>query len=222
MDRLFHLKETYLENISRAGPDAEFVLLDYGGSDGIGEWASENLSGVKFLRTSAPRYWVASHAKNVAHRAATGDILCNLDCDVIIPRGFTDYLKEMLSEGSRIVAADERDDSGNYGCAGLVAVRRDHFHSVNGYDEGMNLGWGFESSNFVFRISAMNSLERVSVSGAVCLPHSDEIRTARCQLRDMSFTSGMSVRISDEMAESRSYVANGNSEWGAVSDIRPA
>ncbi|NBT57158.1 glycosyltransferase [bacterium] len=220
MDRLFHLKETYLKNISRAGSDVEFILLDYGSSDGVGEWAAQNLSGVKLIRTNA-RYWVASHAKNIVHKAASGDILCNLDCDVTIPEGFSDYLREELSAGNRIASSEERDEFGNYGCSGLVAVLKNHFYSVNGYDESMNLGWGFDSSNFTFRVSKKNSLETSLIRGAVCLPHSDEFRTARCQLKEISFTSAMSSRISDAMAESEDYVANRFSEWG-VSDILPA
>lgn len=222
MDRLFHLKETYMENMSRAGScEVEFVLLDYGGSDGLGEWVYENLSGVRFIRMSSPRYWVASRAKNVAHKAATGDVLCNLDCDVIIPEGFSDYIRDVMSSGQHIIRTEERDASGNYGCAGLVAVARDHFFSVNGYDESINLGWGFESANFVFRAAGKNSLNFSSVSGAVCIPHSDEVRAARCQLNEISFTAEMSSRISDQMAESGDYVANKTSDWG-VSDILPA
>lgn len=218
MDRLTHLKETYRENMSRAGhDDVEFVLVDYGGSDSLGEWVSENLSGVKFIRIPTRRYWVASHAKNIAHKAATGDVLCNLDCDVIIPDGFAKYVREVMSSERHMIMAGERDVLGNYGCSGLVASKREHFFSVNGYDESMNLGWGFESSNFVFRVCRKNSLEAVVVTGAACIPHSDEIRTARCQLKDMNFTATVSSRISDEMAESKDYVANKHSEWGQVS-----
>lgn len=220
MDRLFHLKETYLGNIARAGSDGvEFVLLDYGGSDGLEEWASKNLPGVVFLRTAKPRYWVASHAKNIAHKAASGEVLCNLDCDVVIPDGFVECIRDSLSSGDCIIGADERDDSGNYGCSGLVAVTKRHFLSVKGYDESMNLGWGFESSNFRFRAAAENSLRLVKADGAKCLPHSDEVRTARCQLKDISFTAGMSSRISDDMAESGDYVSNKHLDWGSVSDI---
>ncbi len=220
MDRLFHLKETYCENIARAGSDAEFVLLDYGSSDGTGDWVAQNFPGVKLISEPSPRYWVASHAKNIAHKAASGEILCNLDCDVLMPSGFSDYVREELSKGDRIVASDERDASGNYGCAGLVAVMKDHFYSVNGYDESINLGWGFESSNFVFRASRKNSLEKSVAVGVACLSHSDEIRTARCQLKDISFTSAMSSRISDGIAESGDYVANRFSEWGVSRTLR--
>jgi glycosyltransferase involved in cell wall biosynthesis len=220
MDRLLHLKDTYGENITRAGSqDIEMVFVDYGSSDGTEKWVRENFPQVKLIRTSKPKYWVASHAKNLAHKLATGDILCNLDCDILMPVGFSDYLRDTLSSGDCIVSAGERDDAGNYGCAGLVSVLRRHFYSVNGYDENINLGWGFESSNFVFRACAENSLEKKEAPGVACLPHSDEIRTARCQLKNMDFTSGVSIRISDEMAESRLYAANRFSEWGVVSDI---
>lgn len=220
MDRLFHLRETYQQNISRASGDVEFVLLDYNGSDDLESWI-KGFPSVKFIRTSEPRYWGASRAKNIAHRAATGDILCNLDCDVLMPEGFADYLRETLSGGNAIVAAEERDREGNYGTSGLVALLREHFFSVNGYDESMNLGWSLEPSNIHFRAKMKNSLVTMRPEGVTCIPHDDEIRTAKCQLKDINFTMGVSSRISDFMSESQEYVANAGRKWGEISDIPP-
>jgi hypothetical protein len=60
---------------------------------------------------------VAAHAKNIAHKVASGEILVNLDCDVLIPEGFCEYIDAAFSSGNRIVMAFESEDMyGNNGC----------------------------------------------------------------------------------------------------------
>lgn len=225
MDRLCHLKETYPRNLasSESYPEAEFILLDYGGKDGLERWVTENLgvhlsSGrLKFYRTDDPRYWVAAHAKNIAHKAADGDILCNLDADVRIPNGFCEFIKRSFS-GKRIVMAFGSEDmEGNNGCAGFVAARREDFYSVNGYDENINLGWGYDDMNYQFRVRMHNGLELFTPPPILsCIPHANEIRTANCQLKDINQTMEMSKNICEDAAISKDYVANKGVEWGVA------
>lgn len=225
MNRLFHLKETYLRNLENCSSyeNAEFVLLDYNSTDGLIEWVEENLedhtvSGrVKFYRTDEPRYWVAAHAKNVAHRLATGDILVNLDCDITVPGGFAEYVAESFS-GKRIVMAFKSEDmSGNHGCAGLIGATREDFYSVNGYDERINLGWGCDDMNYQFRVRMQNKLELFTPPRMCsCIPHDNETRTKNCQLKDIEATREMSFSLCQDSASDKDYIANKNHEWGAA------
>jgi len=225
MNRLYHLKETYPTNLKRCESyaEAEFILLDYGGSDGVCEWVSESLapwldSGrLKFMRAEGQRYWVAAHAKNIAHRAATGDILCNLDADVTVPEGFCDFVARSFSERSIVMAFSSKDADGNDGCAGFVAARRDDFYSVNGYDENINLGWGYDDMNYQFRVRMHNKLELfVPPPFISCIPHSNEVRTDNCQLKDIRETMELSKNICEDAAISSDYVANKGVEWGVA------
>lgn len=226
MDRLFHLRQTYLRNLQNSSsyPDAEFILLDYGSADGLWEWVRENLgeyleSGrVKYYRTETPRFWVASHAKNVAHRLASGEILCNLDSDILIPQGFCEYISSaFLSKPDIVIAFDSDDPYGNHGCAGMVIVRRDHFYSVNGYDESIRLGWSCEDMNLQFRCRMHNSLELlVPPKMCLCIPHSNDVRTAKCSDRDIEKTRDISVDVCKRAAEEKEYVANKGSIWGSA------
>jgi len=233
MDRLYHLKETYLANLHncKSYPDAEFVLVDYGGRDGVSEWVEGNLgefldSGrLKFMRADEPRYWVAAHAKNIAHRAATGDILCNLDADVTLPNGFCGYVRRSFL-GDRIVMSFRSEDAdGNNGCAGFVAATREDFYSVNGYDESINLGWGYDDLNYQFRVRMHNNLKLFTPPPLIsCLLHSNEVRTANCQLKDIGETMQLSKNICEDVAASKDYVANKGVEWGQarISRVLPA
>lgn len=225
MDRLFHLSQVFKRNIesSNSYPEVEFILLNYGSTDKLDEWARDNLfceiekGKVKYYRTDDPRYWVAAHAKNIAHKLASGDILCNLDSDILIPQGFCEYINSVFeSDPKSIIAFDSDDIHGNHGCAGIVACQKDHFYSVNGYDEGIKLGWGCDDMNFQFRCRMQNSLNLVVPQKiCLCIPHSNEIRTANCQLKQIEITKQISFNICEESANQKDYVANKEIAWGS-------
>lgn len=224
MNRLFHLEQTYLKNIKNAStyPDVEFVLLDYNSKDGLEQWARDNLlehienGKVKFYKTLEPIHWIAAHAKNIAHKLASGDILCNLDCDILIPEGFCEYINEAFSSDKRIVMCfDSKDAYGNDGCAGLVSALREDFYSVNGYDESISMGWGCDDMNYQFRVRMQNDLFMfVPPPICLCIPHSNEVRTANCQLKNIEMTSEMSLSLCQDVALSKDYVANKSHHWG--------
>ena len=225
MDRLYHIKETYPTNLLNAESyaDAEFIHLDYGGKDNLQDWVESEMSPhlesgrLRILRAEGPRYWVAAHAKNIAHKEATGDILCNLDSDIIIPPGFCEFVSESFLGKSIVMSFASEDSRGNNGCAGFVAARREHFYSVNGYDESINLGWGYDDMNYQFRVRMHNDLELFTPPPIIqCIPHSNEVRTANCQLKDIHETMAISRNICEDVALSKDYVANKGVEWGVA------
>lgn len=226
MNRLFHLRETYLHNIesTMSYPDLEFILLDYNSKDGLEEWVKNNLSEhivserVKFYQTKEPRYWVAAHAKNIAHKMATGDILINLDCDILIPPGFAEYVRDLFSYEKKVVMAFESEDmDGNNGCAGIVGAAKEYFYSVNGYDENINLGWGYDDMNYQFRVRMHNELELFTCPKICrCIPHGNEVRTANCQLKEIETTKDLSYSMCQDAAYEKDYVANKSHDWGSA------
>lgn len=230
MNRLHHLKQTILRNIehSKSYDDVEFILLDYNSSDRLEDWAKEYLSKeieigrVKFYRTNEPRYWVAAHAKNIAHKLASGDVLCNLDCDILIPVGFCEYISNAFSSGKRIVMSFEsKDPYGHDGCAGIVAALKSDFYSVNGYDENIYMGWGYDDMNYQFRVRMQNNLELfVPQKICLCIPHSNETRTENCQLKDIETTKDLSFALCQDAASNKEYIANKFAPWGVANLIK--
>jgi glycosyltransferase involved in cell wall biosynthesis len=221
MDRLLHLKQTYSRNLDSC-PDAEFILIDYGSNDGLESWVREELSDhlssgrLKFFRTNEPIYFHASHAKNIAHKLASGDILCNLDSDIFVPKGFSRYIQSVFESNPLSIIAFESDDSyGNQGCAGIVISRRDHFYSVNGYDEDIREGWGYDDMNFQFRCRMQNSLKLfVPPKMCFCIPHPNEIRTKNFPNKDIHKTMKISMELCEKAALKKDYIANKNRHWG--------
>ncbi len=228
MNRLGHIRQTFESNLKNTSSynDVEFILLDYNSNDKIEDWVKEKLSSyieiekVKFIQTKEPKYWVASHAKNIAHKFATGDVLCNIDADVFIPEGFCEYINSSFLNSRIVMAFDSEDPNNNNGCAGIIAATKKDFYSINGYDENIHLGWGCDDMNYQFRVRMHNNLNLfVPPKICYCIPHSNEVRTENCQLKDIGLTRDLSVNICHDVAHSKDYVANKSIHWGKANLI---
>ena len=102
MGRLNHLQETLPKNLygNQGFEGLEFVLLDYSSRDGLAGWIKarfmpEIKSGLLvYYRAEGYQRFFMAHAKNVAHRLARGEIVCNVDADNLTGWGFED--KDLL------------------------------------------------------------------------------------------------------------------------------
>jgi hypothetical protein len=229
MGRLHHLSHTLPANLANTSSyaDREFIILNYGSKDGLHEWVRDNLKPwidqgiVKYFRTKEPQYFVATHAKNIAHRQATGDILCNLDADNYLIQGYPEYLAETLVREPCVVAAPSADMFGKPGSCGKIAVLRDHFYSVNGYDEGQNLGWGWDDTNFQFRVRMHNNLKLIGSDKkwSLVIEHSNEERGRNFRDTDVVKTQDISIKRLEAVAAAQDYVANKGQNWGYAADL---
>lgn len=65
----------------------EFILVDFGSTDGLYSWITNNFKHkmeegyLKYYYTDELPYWHCSIAKNTSHLLAKNKILVNLDCD---------------------------------------------------------------------------------------------------------------------------------------------
>lgn len=224
MDRLFHLKKTYLNSISNTTSyeNKEFILLNYNSKDDLDCWVKDNLSNyienklIKYYKTTEPNNFIASHAKNIAHKLATGDILVNLDADNILVNNFCENLINLFKENNIIVASKPKDKNNNIGTCGLIACKKHHFYSVNGYDENIFIGWGMDDTNFQFRCRMKNKLKLVTLDPDYncCISHSNEVRTKNFICKDIEYTNYLSRKITEKAFYEKEYVANKNKNWG--------
>jgi len=225
MNRLFHLEKTYFNSIknTKSYADREFVLLNYSSNDNLDEWVKKNLSEflddnlVKYYKVIDQKYWCAAHAKNICYKKSSGDIIVNLDSDNILCENYCEYLFDLFNRNDKIiVASNSSDNFGNDGCCGMIACKKDHFYSVNGYDESFSVGWGLDDTNFQYRCRMQNNLELVVQDGKYnsCVSHSNEIRTRNCMNKNIEKTKSISESLLLKIAHSKEYVANQNKSWG--------
>jgi hypothetical protein len=229
MGRLYHLERTLPANLfnTESYPDREFVVLNYGSKDGMHEWVKQHLRPwiergvVKYYRTREPQYFCATHAKNIVHRLATGEILCNIDADNFVMPGMSEFITETLSDRKTILISPSVDAYGTAGSCGKIALLRDHFYSVGGYDENQNLGWGWEDSSLQWRCRMHNQLKMTVFDSkwSVCINHSNEERGLNFRLQDIVESRRISLQLIAEIEEVGHYVVNEGRQWGFAADL---
>lgn len=221
MGRRHHLEQAYRRNIEAVvnHGDVEFVLLDYNSPDDLAAWVKTELSSwvaggiVRYFRTTEPAHFHMAHAKNVAHRLATGDILINLDADNWFPQGFAEEVTRIFADGARVIG---RFIGFHRGCSGRVALRREDFSALGGYDEQLR-GWGYEDQDLISRARASGLKEECFSSiYANALQHSDaeRLRYYSDAARKKNIT-GNEAQSKANIAGGR-LVANRGIAWGQV------
>jgi len=79
-NRIAHLKRTLPITLAHLEAGDEIVLIDYGSTDGVAEWAAETMSrsgvvGIVATLSEGPVDYFCSRAKNIAHLRGSGDVL---------------------------------------------------------------------------------------------------------------------------------------------------
>ena len=158
MNRLQDLRETLPVNLrDNKCAETTFFILDYDSHDGLNEYLVENFRDelkqgrLKYLRYSPVEYFSQAHSRNLSVQQINAEYICNLDADNFSGHGFDQYLQETfgLRPGAVITGLDNNLKS--HGAFGRMAVARQSFLDVGGYDEGFT-GYGFEDYDLISRL----------------------------------------------------------------------
>lgn len=153
------------------------------------KFKKETASGmIKIYQTKTPENFHMSNAKNLAHLNAEGGILCNLDADNYTGRDFAFYLNHVFCENRNVILShwkygkrfNKKEDSsgkrdgtgekklfdkikesarGTPGFAGRIAISKENFYRLGGYDESFT-GWGLEDADFFKRATRLKLKNR--------------------------------------------------------------
>lgn len=160
MNRLEHIKETYLFNIDialQSGLDFEFILLDWSSTDGLQDWIKLNLTEyinndiVKIISIEGKNIFDRSKTLNILGKSCEGELICNLDADNYLCLGFLSSIQKVFGENlNSIIHCRGRPKHGWRGIFGRIVYRKDYFLKIRGYDESM-AGYGEEDMDFLNR-----------------------------------------------------------------------
>lgn len=178
--------------------ELEFVVLDYNSQDGMEFWAQENLgeyiaSGkVVYYKTFEPSSFSHSHAKNLALKLGSGDILCSINADHFTGPGFATYVNDAFHKNNSTVLTHipvnpyqkTKTDSPT-DLWGKVCVKKNHFLAVKGMDERMAT-YGWEDVDFINRLELINIRKQIIDNPAYAgyLTHNQEQRYSSKKLTD--------------------------------------
>ena len=137
-NRAYQLKQVFAANAKVIAQDRtlEWVILNYASEDDLDEFMRRQLPAVSrrivYARETKKWPWHASIAKNMAHRLGAGAVLMNLDGDNFIGNA-AEVIRLIFAEGAKVLhlQSDTRRD----GTYGRIAMAREVFHSLGGYDE---------------------------------------------------------------------------------------
>lgn len=207
--RAHNLKVSLPHNLRvlRSYPDAEIVVLDYNSQDGLQDWIKSNYGKeinagrIRYARYADAEHFNMPHARNMAHRIATGDVLCNLDADNMLAAGTAEWLNEQFGKNPNIIIYpdyfeagrlnDKREKDGEKplrGIMGRIAIGRDNFFALRGYNEAYQAGW--EDRNFTARAdkAGLRSVELPPDRYGDVIQHTNEARIENMAPQNASAT----------------------------------
>jgi glycosyltransferase involved in cell wall biosynthesis len=228
MGRRHHLEQTLAVNLALCQAhldDFEVVLVDYNSPDGLSAWVHETFPDalaagtLKLVSNPGPRHFHVAHAKNIAHKHATKDIVVNLDADNFLSRFYLAAV-QLLKPNEFLLVPSNQAYRFVPGTGGRIALYRLQFMRLGGYDERLNWGWGFEDVDLYHRAQAMGLHGRPTPSPIVgsVLPQTDEERT---RLRLKKSKSHMdSMEQSRRNIEAGNLIANKGRRWGELGEVQ--
>ena len=144
-NRLHQIKQTLRQNIedNKGFRDLiEFILVDFGSTDGLQEWISENFMNeieegyLKYYYTEEMPFWHMSLAKNTSHLLANNLIVVNLDCDNFTGKnGGMFIIENMIKYGWDKTVIHQMSSEIGDGSCGRVSLSKTNFMILRGYDE---------------------------------------------------------------------------------------
>lgn len=207
-DRAEHLARTLPTNAALLGEGEELVILDYGSETPIGPLVRESpRPGIESFRLPRTPLYRSSHAKNVAHRCATGDFLVNLDADNLLTADYLSWLRGTVRESGPCLVFTEAWGGGG----GRIGVSRGVFVTLGGYDERID-GWGYDDNDLVERARGLGcKLVKTPRKLMRFIRHDDGLRSANPQA-----TRSHGQGLSEAAIQRGEFVANAGSGWGAA------
>ena len=157
MNRLDHIQKTLLQNIrdNFLLNDVSFVLLDYNSSDGLEDWIQQDLGEyidlgiLTYYKTLTPQVYNRSHSRNMVFKLANSKLVCNLDADNYLGKGFASFMTNEFNTHDDTIFYTS--DLYTRDIVGRVVLQKEDFLNVKGYNEIFS-GYGFEDVELIYRL----------------------------------------------------------------------
>jgi hypothetical protein len=146
MNRIHQIKQTLRKNLNdniNSKYKIEFILVDFGSTDGLKEYVLENFKDeldseyLKFYYTDELKYWHSPIAKNTSHLLGNGKYLVNLDCDNFTGINGANFLIDHYkNKGDNIIIHQSSNIFGS-GTMGRISMTKENFLKIGGYNQSL-------------------------------------------------------------------------------------
>lgn len=159
-NRLWQIKRTLPRNLNNnrdLKSKIEFILIDFGSTDGLGSWIKNEFKSelkegyLKYIFTERLSAWHASIAKNTAHLFASGKIVTNLDCDNYTGKDGGRFILNCFQKHEYPIMVHQFSGNFKDGSFGRISLNREVFLSIGGYDEQF-FPMGFQDLDLLVRL----------------------------------------------------------------------
>ena len=172
MNRFHQIRYTLRQNLedNKEFKDLiEFVLVDFGSTDGLQEWVAENFvqeieeGYLKYYYTEEMKTWHNCIAKNTTHILANNQIVVNLDCDNFTGKnGGLFVIDAMIKNGWEKTVLHQYGNELGDGTFGRIALSKANFLKLGGYDESLEPA-GYQDLDLYARAQKMG-LNYINIS----------------------------------------------------------
>ncbi len=221
MNRLHDLMVTLPVNIyhNRDYPNVEFVVLNYNSQDKLDEWMKGYMipyieAGLLvYVHTTEPKFFKASHSRNIALKVATGDIVNNIDADNFSGQSFAKTLN-LLAEVRPEKAVFTRAKRLMHGRLGFY---KKEWLELGGYNEDF-LGYGWEDINLFYRAMATGyklmwwGYWEGRFSERIETPFKD--RDRYMEHKHWKLTETLNKKNTFDKLKNKQFVVNNDKQWG--------
>jgi predicted glycosyltransferase involved in capsule biosynthesis len=219
MNRVEYLKETLPQNIKLISKyNYELTLVNYDSKDDLHDYIINNYkeyidnNTINYIKIENKNFFNRFHAKNIAHRYSTGDILINLDADNFINEKLISIIIDYFTKDINYVLQCDYNE-------GFIVISRDNFFKLGGYNEEMK-NYGFEDTDLVFRAFYLLNLPFIYLEKGLVdfIKQPDEIRFSNMENEVKTKLSEYNINIHKHYMDLKISNPNlyNNIEWGKI------
>lgn len=216
-NRTHDLKKIFPYILEAAGksPPVEVAVVDYNSPDDLYTFMRWMIQSplpdgisITYRKYTGRNYYHMAHARNLAFKLSSGDYVITTSTDLYPKNNFFPLLREMISDGYVWM----RDPI----LKGIIAVKRQEFIDVGGYDERIEF-YGSDDRDMDARLTRKGGKFSEWYNGLWDVfetPNEIKVQNYRLQLSKAEMVRS-SRKILQENNETSTIVANEGKEWGS-------
>jgi len=150
-NRWSHLAESWISWCHQDYPRVQRIVVVSGEQDSSNLLRESGFDGV-IIRVHNCPYFRPSFLRNLGLLAATGEYLGFVDADITLHPSWVSHCVSLLRRSSDLLVRKdlyEQRDPG--GASGTCAISRWLFEKIRGYNENLDLAWGYEDTDLYLR-----------------------------------------------------------------------
>lgn len=230
MNRITDIRSTLPENLkSNSDYPGEFILLDYGSQDGLGEWVQLDMKNelasnrLVYYRTEQDVF-KPNHSRNISFKLASHELITNVDADNYTNTGFLNRLNELNSCSKLIILPESFLDpnSDRLNLRGRFAIHKNNIEFLGGFDESLDNGYSHDDVNFVFRamLAGFNiaRFEDKFLENRIETPY--VVRTQLMKNKSLLSAKQSNARLTNDVLARCMLTANYGKDWGSATVVK--